>query len=305
VKKNEQRREKNRWYIDSRAEAPGVVMENRSAELTETFVRDLSDTHHQLFMMFSLPDNRKTFVCKPDVGLVYGGILSFRPANAQYRNFLSPGCYRGFRVSFDPERFPQITESVRQWDFKVLCNIIGSPMEASLQRMAAEIADPGAHAKALLAGFIEVLIVDLVRLLQASDQESNVRGVLTQEQLHSIMEYVEKRGDSPPTIRELSRVLDMSARHLTRTFKASTGQTIHSFVSQERVRKAIGLLTTTNLAAKEISEKLGYNAPWGFSAAFQKAMGETPTEFRRRFMATQSRSEVQNVKAVRLADMRQ
>jgi AraC family transcriptional regulator len=285
VKKSDQAREMNRWYVDSRAELPGIVMENGSVELTQSVVRDISHPHHQVFLTFSLPDDRKTFVRMPDLGLVYGGVLSFRPANAQYRSFLGCGKYKWFRMSFDPERFPQIGSSVTKWDFQLLCNIIGSPMEPLLQRMAGEVADPGAASQALLAGLADIVLVDLLRLLKASEEKKETRGVLSQKQLQRIMEYVEKSGNASPTIQELSKVLAISARHLTRMFKASTGKTIHAYVSQERVRKAISMLTTTDLTVKEISTNLGYNAPWGFSAAFQKAMGETPTEFRRRFLA--------------------
>ncbi len=305
MKKKEHRREKNRWYVDSRAEIAGVVMENRSMELTESIVTDVSHPHHQVVISFSLPEDRKIFVRHPDCGVVYGGTLSFRPANTQYRLTLGSGKYKWLEVSLDPDRFREITDSVKAWDFQVLCNIIGSPLEAPLQRIAAEVAEPGPGSQALLTALTQVVVVDLMRLLQASEHKDEMRGTLSQKQLHQIMEYVEQNGDAPPTIQDLSKLLAISPRHLTRMFKASTGQTIHSYVSQERVRKAIGMLTTTRLTAKEISTKLGYNAPWGFSAAFQKAMGETPTEFRRRFLANQNEVETKGSYVVRLSDARQ
>jgi len=300
IKKRVQQREKNRCYVDSRAEIPGVVMENSSMELTESFVRDLCAQHHQIVLAFAMPDDRKTFVRKPELELVHGGALSFRPANTQYRVILGPGKYNWFQASFDPEHFPQIGGSVAEWDFQALCNITGSPLEASLQRMAAEVADPGTYSEAFLASFGGVVVADLIRFLQGAEQKSP-RGTLSQKQLHRIVEYVERNGEPAPQIQDLSKLLGISRRHLTRMFKASTGRTIYSYVSQERIRKAIGMLTTTNLTAKEISAKLGYTAPWGFSAAFQRAIGETPTEFRRRFRDKSNGIEISTANLVRLA----
>ncbi len=304
MKKKERHREKNHWYIDSCAEIPGLVMENGSVELTESFVRELCHQDHQLVLVFSMPDDRKIVVRQPEQGIVYGGMLSFRPANAQYRVFLGSGSYKWFQLRFDPAHFPRIAGSVAAWDFQVLCNIIGSPMEASLRRMAAEVADPAASSQELLTALSEVVVVDLIRLLDVAEHKADTRGILSQRQLHRIMEYVDTNGHSPATIQNLSKLLGISPRHFTRMFKASTGQTVHSYVSQERVRRAIGMLTTTNLTAKQISTQLGYSAPWGFSAAFQKAMGETPTEFRRRFMANRNDVETAMPDIMRLADAR-
>ncbi len=266
MNKIEPAREDNRIYVDSRAEIPGVVIENGSAVFTEDVVREITHPHHKLILLFSLPNELKMTVRRPELRTVYGGTLSFRPANVEYRVVFGPGRYKGIGLTFDPAHFPQITEAVKGCDIKALSNIIGSPMSV------------------LLSGIAQAVVVDLIRFLNESEQKDDVRGALSQKELRRVMEHIEKSGDAVPTVEDLSRLLSISTRHFTRMFKASTGQTYHAYISQARVRKAIGLLTTTDLAAKDIAEKLGYT-PMGFSAIFRKATGETPTEFRRRFAA--------------------
>lgn len=257
MNKTEPARENNRIYVDSRAEIPGVVIENGSAMFTEDVVREITHPHHKLILLFSLPNELKMTVRRPELRTVYGGTLSFRPANVEYRVVFGPGRYKGIGLTFDPAHFPEITAALKGCDIRALSNIIGSPMSVLLQRMAAEVADPGMSSDVLLSGIAQAVVVDLIRFLYESEQKDDVRGALSQKELRRVKEHIEKSGDAVPTVEDLSRLLSISTRHFTRMFKASTGQTYHAYISQARVRKAIGLLTTTDLAAKDIAEKLG------------------------------------------------
>ena len=72
----------------------------------------------------------------------------------------------------------------------------------------------------------------------------------------------------------------VSAGHLSRAFKESTGMTIHGFVQEVRLEHAKRLLTNTDRPIKEIAYELGFSHPPAFAAAFRRLSGETPGNFR-------------------------
>ena len=62
-----------------------------------------------------------------------------------------------------------------------------------------------------------------------------------------------------------------------RLFREATGETVKSYVERVRLTKAKALLSGTELPLKEISARLGFASPSGFSVAFRRLAGETPT----------------------------
>jgi len=56
-------------------------------------------------------------------------------------------------------------------------------------------------------------------------------------------------------------------------FKYLFGQTVHEFVFNERMQKALHLLTETKMEIKKISDACGYKSYSHFSAAFKRKFG--------------------------------
>ncbi len=81
----------------------------------------------------------------------------------------------------------------------------------------------------------------------------------------------------------LNKVADhvgVSPNHLSSTFSKELGSTFIEYLTKCRIDRAKELLTTTDLRSSEVAYEVGYKDPHYFSAAFKKACGMTPKEYR-------------------------
>jgi AraC family transcriptional regulator len=74
---------------------------------------------------------------------------------------------------------------------------------------------------------------------------------------------------------------NLSVRHLTRGFRISRGRSIGSFLAENCVENAKRLLAS-GAQIKEVAYSLGFSAPSNFAAAFRRATGESPRQYRQR-----------------------
>jgi len=80
---------------------------------------------------------------------------------------------------------------------------------------------------------------------------------------------------------EIAAVIDMSAYHLCRAFKASIGLPPHRWLTARRMEKAAELLTTTNTPITTIALAVGYEGASQLARAFRKHWGTVPSLYRR------------------------
>ena len=91
------------------------------------------------------------------------------------------------------------------------------------------------------------------------------------------------------TIRDLSRLANLSHSRLSHLFKAEAGQSLNTFLANRRVEQAAWLLRSTEMRIKEITYGAGYKQAPSFVRAFQRRFGASPSEYRQRFQLTNSR----------------
>jgi AraC family transcriptional regulator len=152
----------------------------------------------------------------------------------------------------------------------------------ALARMGDEAIRPGFASEILTEALGISVMVEFQRYLERTRAPAGLaRGGLSQRQLRLIRDRVEAERASP-TLETLADLVSVSRRHLSRAFKQSTGQTIHAYVEEVRLGKAMRLLGATDLMMKDIAYRLGFASACGFSVAFRRAAGETPIAFRRR-----------------------
>jgi AraC family transcriptional regulator len=88
--------------------------------------------------------------------------------------------------------------------------------------------------------------------------------------------------EETPSLAELSEAVGLSAHHFARSFRAATGLPPHRYLRKLRMAEAKRLLVTTSEPVTQIALACGYSTPSAFSAAFQRAVGVTPSVWRRR-----------------------
>ncbi|MBQ7128673.1 MAG: helix-turn-helix transcriptional regulator [Clostridia bacterium] len=74
-----------------------------------------------------------------------------------------------------------------------------------------------------------------------------------------------------------------SREHLSRLFKAATGQTIGNYLNDLRIEHAAAMLTTTYLDIINIALESGFENLSTFYHLFKKKKGISPNQYRKRY----------------------
>jgi AraC-like DNA-binding protein len=85
------------------------------------------------------------------------------------------------------------------------------------------------------------------------------------------------RFDQAVSISGLAREIGLSPFHLCRTFKSSTGMTIHNYVSVLRLSAALERIGDYRTDLATLAIELGYSSHSHFSSVFGKFFGVTPS----------------------------
>lgn len=87
------------------------------------------------------------------------------------------------------------------------------------------------------------------------------------------------------TIEDLARAGAMSRSVFAARFRSATGVSPASYVTEVRIRSAQALLAQ-GLGVSEVSRAIGYGSDEGFSRAFRRHVGQTPSAWRSSAMRT-------------------
>ena len=82
------------------------------------------------------------------------------------------------------------------------------------------------------------------------------------------------------SLSSLAATQNVSSGYLSTIFKRETGKTITEYISDERIKLASRLLTTTHLQIQTIALHCGIIDVQYFSKTFKKKTGKTPKEYR-------------------------
>jgi AraC family transcriptional regulator len=144
------------------------------------------------------------------------------------------------------------------------------------------ISDPGA--KLLVDRAVDLLCIQLLRrhtTFRLPDMVAHTRGGLARWQLKRVTEYMRAHLDQPIGLEELAELVGLSRYHFCTAFRLSAGLTPHNWLTEQRMALARQLLAEPRISISEIALSVGYATPSAFSAAFRKAVGVTPRNFRR------------------------
>ena len=145
------------------------------------------------------------------------------------------------------------------------------------------VSDPSG--RLFLERAIDFLCTKLVNhdfTLGARDAPVARRG-LANWQVRRVTNYMRDRLDQEIGLDELASLANLSRFHFCTAFRMATGRTPYEWLTHERMARAKYLLANPTLRITDIALAVGYATPSAFAAVFRKVMGQTPTEFRRRF----------------------
>jgi AraC-like DNA-binding protein len=96
-----------------------------------------------------------------------------------------------------------------------------------------------------------------------------------------LKDYLTRHADQDVPLDALEQRFGVSRRHITRLFRAGTGQSIGEFQQQTRLANARELLTSTDLPIGEIALRVGFDSGAALAHALRRSDGRSPSEIRK------------------------
>lgn len=94
--------------------------------------------------------------------------------------------------------------------------------------------------------------------------------------------YISDHYTEKLSVAEIADVLNISAGHLSITFKKIMGINISDYIANVKIERAKELIDTHKYLMYEISEMLGFDNPYYFSKVFKKVTGISPRDHEKR-----------------------
>ena len=104
------------------------------------------------------------------------------------------------------------------------------------------------------------------------------------EVIERTLEYVNANLTSDLSLERLSNMAKFSPIYFHKLFKASTGKTLHEYITDQRIKKAVTLLVSTDMTLTQVAYESGFSSQSYFSYAFKKKKQLSPREYAKRLV---------------------
>jgi AraC-like DNA-binding protein len=132
-------------------------------------------------------------------------------------------------------------------------------------------------------GHADPLAVQEESIAIAEEVANNIRGAKPERVSLAVVERARAalavQFASTVSLAELARQLDVSPAYLSRAFRAATGETLHAFREDLRLRRSLDLLPDARGDFTRVALELGYSSHSHFSSRFRRHFGMTPVQF--------------------------
>lgn len=150
-------------------------------------------------------------------------------------------------------------------------------LEALLIQLQQETAQPRAHSRQITHHLIGLIFALLSRSLNI---DSSVTYRNFEKTIQEIKQYIEENHPRSLTLDSIADRFSLNKYQLARLFKEYTGISPLQYIISCRLDAAKQLLTTTDNSINSIASTIGYKSDTQFQAAFKKASGTTPRQYR-------------------------
>lgn len=107
---------------------------------------------------------------------------------------------------------------------------------------------------------------------------------LEERPINQLTRYLQEHLSEEISLSVLADEFHLSAQYISQLFKSEIGVNFLTYLMNIRMENAKKLLLATSLPISDISERSGYGDYRGFTKAFKKSEGLTPSQYRRDFL---------------------
>jgi AraC family transcriptional regulator len=211
-----------------------------------------------------------------------GGQIHLVPPQQTMRCQSRKGQVRSMRCALDAGMVESLLNGASMWDWQSVplqeeIRLGGGQIEWLLRRMYREISEPDFATGSMVEALARQLAAEILRRFQPPGAEpGSFVGGLSARHKRLIRERLQASRPLPDR-EELAGLCDMSVRHLSRAFRADTGQTLGRYIDSIMVERAKALLVT-GATVRDVAASIGYASACSFASAFRRATGVLPSE---------------------------
>jgi len=114
---------------------------------------------------------------------------------------------------------------------------------------------------------------------------AHIASKTTIARVQAMTSFINDQFAKPIDVSDVARMSGLHPSNATATFRRVLGQSIAQYLRQRRLNHALKLLADTDLAIIEVAYESGHGSLSRFYDAFQRQVGCTPKDYRKRFRA--------------------
>ncbi|MFF0729541.1 helix-turn-helix domain-containing protein [Streptomyces sp. NPDC004134] len=149
-----------------------------------------------------------------------------------------------------------------------------------MERLASEYARPGPADSLYAQALVQAAAAVVVRRASEGRGTAARDGAMPSRRLAQVMDYIHANLAERMALAELAAVAGVSTSHFTRLFRASTGQSPHQFVLQQRLERARRALLHTRRPIADIATEAGFADQSHLTRMMRRHGGITPQMLR-------------------------
>ena len=97
--------------------------------------------------------------------------------------------------------------------------------------------------------------------------------------IEKVLRYIKDNLTDDLSLERVASEASLSPIHFHNCFKKAVGKTLHEYVNEQRISKAVNMLITTDKNLTEIAFESGFSSQSYFSYVFKRRMNATPREY--------------------------
>lgn len=121
------------------------------------------------------------------------------------------------------------------------------------------------------------LIYLLVNKVGSSKKTNNF--AVYNNYIETAIGYIDDHLSEKLSLNNVACAVSLSPVYFHNIFKAATGQTLHDYIEDKRIKKSIDLMQTTDLTLADIAYSCGFSSQSYFSYAFKRRMNTAPRNY--------------------------
>lgn len=99
------------------------------------------------------------------------------------------------------------------------------------------------------------------------------------QKTNQVLDYITANLDKPLVLNKVANYICVSQRQLIRIMRPALNESLFSYITRQRVERAVLYMQIEEMNLTQLAEKVGYDNPQSFSKAFKKHFGISPKTY--------------------------